>query len=67
MSEINLQEDCILVGWSFTESDKGVLVIGKQNGGTTDIINAFEGEEAQEIIKMLITKRKDDGDGSRQT
>ena len=58
MPEINLQEDCILVGWSFTESDKGVLVVGKQNGGTTSIINAFEGDEAKELIKLLTTKKE---------
>ena len=64
---INNLEDCILVGWSFKEDGTGVLVVGKQVGGRTDIVNAFQGEEAQEIVKMLTTKRKDDSNGNQTT
>ena len=66
MSEPNIvanvveTEDCILVGWSFTDKDHGVLIVGKQNGGKTDIINAFQDEEAKEIYKLLTTRRNKD-------
>lgn len=63
MPEINFQEDCILVGWSFSGDDKGVLVVGKQTGSVNTIINAFEGEEAKNIMKLLTTKKEGNNNG----
>ncbi len=60
MSKVIESEDCILVGWSFSDKDHGVLIVGKQNGGKTDIINAFQDEEAKEIYKLLTTRRNKD-------
>ena len=57
--------DTILVSYDFTHGkDKSVLVVGrKQPKETVEIINAFMGEEAEELYKKLITKKeKKDGD-----
>lgn len=57
--------DTILVSYDFTHGkDKSVLVVGrKQPKETVEIINAFQGEEAEELYKKLITKKeKKDGD-----
>lgn len=50
--------DCILV--SFDDSngiDDCVLVVGRQKPGkAVDIINAFQGKEAKDLYRKLITK-----------
>lgn len=36
--------ECLLVSVDFTkDEDTGVLIVGKQNNGKVDIINAFQG------------------------
>ena len=51
-------EDTLLVGISFSEKDTGVLIVGrKRKDHVTDIVNAFQGEEALELYKKLITKK----------
>lgn len=55
--------DTLLVGIDFSNSeDKGVLIVGRRNfkTGQTDIVNAFQGEEAMELYKKLITKDNSD-------
>ena len=47
----------IIVGYDFSESDNGVLIVGKQDKGKVKVINAFEGREAKELLDRLITKK----------
>lgn len=53
--------DTLLIGVDFTHNkDTGVLVVGrKQKGGIVEIVNAFQGKEAEELYKKLITKKSD--------
>lgn len=51
--------DTILVGYNnFTHGeDVSVLIVGrKQANQTVEIINAFQGKEAEDLYKKLITK-----------
>ena len=48
----------LLIGYNFSEEDKGVLIVGrKAKGESVEVVNAFEGEEAWELYKKLITKK----------
>ena len=42
-----------IVSWDFSDEDVGVLIVGHQENGNVDIVNAFQGEEAYNIYKML--------------
>lgn len=54
--------ECLLVGVDFTRGeDVGVLIVGRQTGGKVDIINAFEGQEAADLYRKLITVKKGGG------
>lgn len=53
--------ESLIVGISFT-GDSKVLVVGRQNKGLVDVVNAFQGEEAEELYKKLITKKENKGD-----
>lgn len=45
-----------IVSWDFSHGkDVGVLLVGKQENGKVDIVNAFQGAEAEEIYKKLST------------
>lgn len=49
----------VIVSWDFSRSkDVGVLIVGKQENGRVNIINAFQGEEAKELYNKL-TKVKE--------
>lgn len=51
--------DALLVSISFSEKDKGVLVVGRQRKNhSLEIVNAFQGEEALELYKKLVTKKE---------
>ena len=51
--------DTLLVSISFSDKDTGVLVVGrKRKNQSIDIINAFQGEEALDLYKKLITKKE---------
>lgn len=54
--------DTILIGVDLADNDDtGVLIIGrKRMNQSVEIINAFQGKEAKELYKKLITKK--DGD-----
>ena len=49
--------DTLLVGFDFTNGkDKTVLIVGrKRPNHSVDIINAFEGQEALDLYKKLVT------------
>lgn len=49
--------DTLLVSISFSDKDTGVLIVGrKRKNQSIEIINAFQGEEALELYKKLVTK-----------
>ena len=53
--------ECLLVSVSFTHEDEdgGVLVVGRQKPRQdVEIINAFQGKEAQDLYLKLITKKE---------
>lgn len=51
--------DTLLVSISFSEKDKGVLVVGrKRTNQSIEIVNAFQGDEALELYKKLVTKKE---------
>lgn len=54
--------ESLLVGVHFrevTKDDTGVLIVGRRRmNGTTEIINAFQGEEALELYNKLTTKKE---------
>lgn len=48
----------VIVSWDFSHGkDKSVLLVGKQENGKVEIVNAFQGKEAEEIYKKLTTRR----------
>ena len=51
--------DTLLVSISFSDKDTGVLVVGrKRNNESIDIVNAFQGEEALDLYKKLVTQKE---------
>lgn len=55
---MELLNDAIIVSVDFTRGkDVGVMVVGRKLfGENADIINAFQGEEAYELYRKLVTK-----------
>ena len=50
--------DTLLVSIEFSDKDTGVLVVGrKRKNQSVEIVNAFQGEEALELYKKLVTKK----------
>lgn len=55
--------DTLLVSIDFShDKDTGVLIVGrKAPGGTVEIVNAFQGKDAEDLYQQLITvKTKDE-------
>lgn len=51
--------DTLLVGFDFTHgNNQNILIVGKKNGKTIDIINSFQGEDARILYDLLVTKEK---------
>ena len=51
--------DTLLVSISFSDKDTGVLVVGrKRKNQSIEIVNAFQGDEALELYKKLVTKKE---------
>lgn len=49
----------LLVGYSFTEGVNPVLIVGrKEKGKAVEVINAFDGDEAVELLKKLLGDKK---------
>lgn len=50
--------DTILVSYDFTHGKEvSVLIVGrKRTNQTVEIINAFQGKEAEDLYKKLVTK-----------
>lgn len=53
------QNDSVIVSWDFTNGkDKSVLIVGHQSPKKPiEIINAFQGEEAERIHALLTTPK----------
>lgn len=53
-----LNPDTLLVGWDNSNGPDGrVLVVGRKTWGEAiDIVNAFEGDEAEELYRRLISR-----------
>lgn len=50
-------EDALLVSISMSKEDTGVLIVGrKRKNNSVDIINAFQGEDAERIYDILLKK-----------
>ena len=54
-----LPSDVLLVTFDMTHG-KGneICIVGRKDGKTTTIVNAFEGQEAANIFKLLTTVKK---------
>lgn len=49
--------DTLLVGWDHSHGEIAVLIVGrKAPGEKIDIINQFQGKEAEELYKRLVMK-----------
>lgn len=49
----------VIVSWDFSHGkDTGVLIVGKQESGRMEIVNAFQGPEALELWKKLTVQAK---------
>ncbi len=57
--------DSLLIGIDISSKDStAVLTVGKKRmNQSVEIINAFQGDEARELYKKLVTKR---GDGRNE-
>ena len=45
-----------IVSWDYSHgTDKGILLVGSQQNGKMDIVNAFQGQEAFDIYEKLST------------
>lgn len=51
----------VIVSWDFSNGkDTGILLVGqKQPGQAVEVINAFQGKEAEELY-LKLTKRKEE-------
>lgn len=50
--------DTILIGWDASHGDIPILIIGrKSTGEQVEIINQFQGIEATELYRKLVTKK----------
>lgn len=49
----------VIVSWDFShDKDKDILIVGKQEHGKVEIINAIQGPEAYALWKKLTIKNK---------
>lgn len=54
-----LPNGTILVGFDFTHGEANdILIVGRKTRKTFEILNAFQGEEAQNMFKMLTIKNE---------
>ena len=55
------KSDTILVGFDHGHGEIAVLIVGrKELGGTVQIINQFQGKEAEELYQRLLRKHNKD-------
>jgi len=47
--------DSVIVSWDFSRGkDVGVLIVGSQKNGRVDVINAYQGKEAYELLSIYV-------------
>ena len=47
--------DSVIVSWDLSNGqDMSILLVGRVENGVTKIINAFQGKEAEELMKKLV-------------
>ena len=52
--------DSVIVSWDFSHGkDVGVLIVGKQEKGKVEIINAYQGEGQRNLSKAGIPQIKE--------
>lgn len=57
-----LPNGTLMVGFDFTHGeDNKILIVGSKEGGTLNVINAFQGKRAEEIFRILTTIENRDG------
>lgn len=57
MSEEKRTHGSLLVGYDVIDEENCILLVGKKTENyDAEVINAFEGKEAYELYKKLITK-----------
>lgn len=51
---------CLLVSWDFSHNhDDSILLVGMRTPGkNVEVINAFQGKQAEELYKKLTTVKK---------
>ena len=49
-------EGSLIVAYSFSDVDIGTMIVGRQKKGSMEVINVFNGEDAQALLDILITK-----------
>lgn len=50
----------VIVSWDFSNGkDHDILLVGKQENGTVEVINAFLDQDARDIYEKLITVGKE--------
>lgn len=58
MNETLKDSGTLLVGFDHSHGDIAILIVGRKDiGETTQIINQFEGAEAEELYQKLVTKK----------
>lgn len=49
--------DSVIVSWDLSNGqDMSILLVGRVENGVTKIINPFQGKEAEELMKKLVTQ-----------
>ena len=49
--------DSVIVSWDLSDGqDMSILLVGRVENSVTKIINAFQGKEAEELMKKLVTQ-----------
>lgn len=49
--------DSVIVSWDLSNGqDMSILLVGRVENSVTKIINAFQGKEAEELMKKLVTQ-----------
>lgn len=49
----------VIVSWDFSNGgDASILLVGRRRQGKMDIINMYQGKEAEELYQKLVVARK---------
>lgn len=48
-----MEDRCLLVSFDFSHGGNCISVVGEKKGGNLTIINAFQGQDAKDLYKLL--------------